>query len=358
MPDSAHAAPAPHHTPTRPGSDPAPEPPGPPPGTERYVAGRRDRPRRDGRRLPGHRRGARPRGGGQGAPATSTRPAPAAARRFVDEARITGQLQHPGIPPVHDLGTLPDGRPFLAMKLIKGEHPRRPARGPARPGRRPRPVRGRVRAGVPGGRLRPRPRRHPPRPEAGERHGRGVRRGPGHGLGARQGARAEPRRPGRTTRTRTAGGRRSAPARHRRARSTAGRAASSGTPAYMPPGAGRRGGRPGRRAARRVRPRRRSWRSILTGQPPFAGRDGRGDPADGRRGGSWPTASPGSTRAGRTRNWSRCASGASTREKDGPAGRRRGGGAGGGGAAGGGRGAGPAGGTGPGAGRGRAARRS
>jgi serine/threonine-protein kinase len=42
------------------------------------------------------------------------------ARRFVDEARIAGQLQHPGIPPVHDLGALPDGRPFLAMKLIKG----------------------------------------------------------------------------------------------------------------------------------------------------------------------------------------------------------------------------------------------
>src|SRR5262245_23619110 len=44
----------------------------------------------------------------------------AVARRFVDEARIAGQLQHPGIPSVHDLGTLPDGRPFLAMKLIKG----------------------------------------------------------------------------------------------------------------------------------------------------------------------------------------------------------------------------------------------
>ena len=43
-----------------------------------------------------------------------------AARRFADEARITGQLQHPAIPPVHDLGTLPDGTPFLAMKLIKG----------------------------------------------------------------------------------------------------------------------------------------------------------------------------------------------------------------------------------------------
>lgn len=45
---------------------------------------------------------------------------PYIARRFVEEARITGQLQHPGIPAVHDLGTLPDGRPFLAMKLIKG----------------------------------------------------------------------------------------------------------------------------------------------------------------------------------------------------------------------------------------------
>jgi hypothetical protein len=43
------------------------------------------------------------------------------ARRFADEARITTQLQHPAIPPVHDLGTLPDGRPFLAMKLIKGQ---------------------------------------------------------------------------------------------------------------------------------------------------------------------------------------------------------------------------------------------
>ena len=43
------------------------------------------------------------------------------ARRFFDEARIAAQLQHPGIPPVHDLGTLPDGRPFLAMKLIKGD---------------------------------------------------------------------------------------------------------------------------------------------------------------------------------------------------------------------------------------------
>ena len=45
---------------------------------------------------------------------------PELERRFLEEAQITGQLQHPGIPPVHEIGTLPDGRPFLAMKLIKG----------------------------------------------------------------------------------------------------------------------------------------------------------------------------------------------------------------------------------------------
>ena len=45
----------------------------------------------------------------------------AAAKRFVLEAQITGQLQHPGIPPVHELGTMPDGQPFLAMKLVKGK---------------------------------------------------------------------------------------------------------------------------------------------------------------------------------------------------------------------------------------------
>ncbi len=43
------------------------------------------------------------------------------AERFVEEARITGQLQHPGIPAVYQVGSLPDSRPFLAMKLIKGQ---------------------------------------------------------------------------------------------------------------------------------------------------------------------------------------------------------------------------------------------
>jgi tetratricopeptide (TPR) repeat protein/predicted Ser/Thr protein kinase len=41
--------------------------------------------------------------------------------RFRDEARITGQLQHPNIPPVYRVGTAPDGRPFLAMRLIHGK---------------------------------------------------------------------------------------------------------------------------------------------------------------------------------------------------------------------------------------------
>jgi serine/threonine protein kinase len=42
-------------------------------------------------------------------------------RRFLDETQLMGRLQHPGIPSVHDHGKLPDGRPYLAMKLIKGE---------------------------------------------------------------------------------------------------------------------------------------------------------------------------------------------------------------------------------------------
>jgi tetratricopeptide (TPR) repeat protein len=44
-----------------------------------------------------------------------------AEARFLTEARITARLQHPGIPPVHEIGRLADGRPFLAMKLIEGQ---------------------------------------------------------------------------------------------------------------------------------------------------------------------------------------------------------------------------------------------
>jgi tetratricopeptide (TPR) repeat protein len=45
---------------------------------------------------------------------------PDAVRRFVAEAQVLGQLQHPGIVPVHGLGRLSDGRPYFAMKLVEG----------------------------------------------------------------------------------------------------------------------------------------------------------------------------------------------------------------------------------------------
>jgi tetratricopeptide (TPR) repeat protein len=45
---------------------------------------------------------------------------PQIVRRFIEEAQIGGQLQHPGIVPIHQLGQFPDGRPFFTMKLVKG----------------------------------------------------------------------------------------------------------------------------------------------------------------------------------------------------------------------------------------------
>jgi WD40 repeat protein len=45
---------------------------------------------------------------------------PELVRRFVEEAQIGGQLQHPGIVPVYELGTFPDRRPYFAMKLVMG----------------------------------------------------------------------------------------------------------------------------------------------------------------------------------------------------------------------------------------------
>lgn len=45
---------------------------------------------------------------------------PSTRQRFVREARITAKLPHPGVPPVHTLGEMPDGSPYLAMKVIRG----------------------------------------------------------------------------------------------------------------------------------------------------------------------------------------------------------------------------------------------
>ncbi len=40
---------------------------------------------------------------------------------FAGEARLIARLEHPAIVPIHDTGTLPDGRVFYAMKLVQGE---------------------------------------------------------------------------------------------------------------------------------------------------------------------------------------------------------------------------------------------
>ena len=45
---------------------------------------------------------------------------PEMVRRFVEEAQIGGQLQHPGIVPIYELGCFGNRRPFFSMKLVKG----------------------------------------------------------------------------------------------------------------------------------------------------------------------------------------------------------------------------------------------
>ncbi len=46
---------------------------------------------------------------------------PSCRQRFLTEAEITGGLEHPGIVPVYSLGTYRDGRPYYAMRFIKGD---------------------------------------------------------------------------------------------------------------------------------------------------------------------------------------------------------------------------------------------
>ncbi len=49
-----------------------------------------------------------------------SRPTDDDVQRFLLEARLTGQLDHPGIPPVYAIGFFEDGRPFYAMRLVDG----------------------------------------------------------------------------------------------------------------------------------------------------------------------------------------------------------------------------------------------
>jgi serine/threonine protein kinase/formylglycine-generating enzyme required for sulfatase activity len=41
--------------------------------------------------------------------------------RFLDEAQVTAQLEHPNIVPIHDMGVMHDGTIFFTMKLIEGQ---------------------------------------------------------------------------------------------------------------------------------------------------------------------------------------------------------------------------------------------
>jgi serine/threonine-protein kinase len=45
---------------------------------------------------------------------------PESRARFLIEAEVTGGLEHPGIVPVYGLGKYPDGRPYYAMRFIRG----------------------------------------------------------------------------------------------------------------------------------------------------------------------------------------------------------------------------------------------
>ncbi len=46
---------------------------------------------------------------------------PERRRRFIQEAEVTGQLEHPGVVPVYALGHTSDGRPYYVMRFIRGQ---------------------------------------------------------------------------------------------------------------------------------------------------------------------------------------------------------------------------------------------
>ena len=137
-----------------------------------------------------------PRRGPQGDPGPLRRrpaePGPVRVR-----GRDDRRLEHPGIVPVYGLGHYADGRPYYAMRFIKGKASRRRSIGFTRP-RNSRARPGRVHSGAARAagavhrRLRcdglcPQPRRAASRPQAGQHHAGQVRRDAGGRLGPGQG---------------------------------------------------------------------------------------------------------------------------------------------------------------------------
>ena len=121
---------------------------------------------------------------------------PSSRQRFLIEAEVTGCLEHPGIVPVYGLGTHADGRPYYAMRFIRGDslkeaieqfHADRDSRktGPALAGapQPPETVHRRLQRD----RVRRQPGRAAPRHQAGQHHRRQARRDAGGRLGPGQG---------------------------------------------------------------------------------------------------------------------------------------------------------------------------
>ena len=64
---------------------------------------------------------AHPKAEGRGEGLAATDPTPRInLARFLEEAQVTAQLDHPGIVPVHEVGFDTQGQPFFTMKLVKG----------------------------------------------------------------------------------------------------------------------------------------------------------------------------------------------------------------------------------------------
>jgi serine/threonine protein kinase len=57
----------------------------------------------------------------QGPQATQYDDGPTLLERFLEEAQVTGQLDHPGIVPLHEVGIDDEGRVYFTMRLVRGK---------------------------------------------------------------------------------------------------------------------------------------------------------------------------------------------------------------------------------------------